>query len=118
MAKTVRTTATKSARSKTTKRTAAGDDPARSAETKKHAKKEAVIAAALRVEGAFYNLRWAHCAYDCVQSFLASLNTRNAEGLLVEPRELTALVELVNAEMGRRIQTVEKAIHAARKVMH
>ncbi|MGO4393983.1 hypothetical protein AB4Z46_21725 [Variovorax sp. M-6] len=118
MAKTVRTAETTSAKSKTTKRKAAGDDPAKGAETKKHAKKRTIISAALLVEDAFYNLRWTHRAYDCVQNFLASLNTRNVERLLVEPRELTALMELVNAEMGRRVQTVEEAIRAARKVMH
>jgi hypothetical protein len=42
----------------------------------------------------------------------------NVEEYLGEPRELTALMELINAEMGRRIQTLEKPIHAARKVMH
>lgn len=118
MAKTVRTAGTTSAKSRTTKRKVAGEAPATKSETKKQAKKKAVSSAALLVEDEFNNLRWAHRAYDCVQNFLAPLNTRNVEEFLVEPRGLTALMELINAEMGRRIQTVEKAIHAARKVMH
>ncbi|WP_093166682.1 hypothetical protein [Variovorax sp. YR216] len=118
MAKTVRTAGTTSAKSRTTKRKVAGDDPATSAETKKQAKKKAVSSAALLVEDEFNNLRWAHRAYDCVQNFLAPLNSRNVEEFLIEPSELTALMEVINAEVGRRIQTVGEAIHAARKVLH
>ncbi|MGO4390538.1 hypothetical protein AB4Z46_04190 [Variovorax sp. M-6] len=118
MAKTVRTAETTSAKSKSIKRSVAGDDPAKSAKTKKQAKKKAVNSAALLVEDEFNNLRWAHRAYGCVQNFLAPLNSLNVEEFLVEPRGLTALMELINAETGRRIHTLEKAIHAARKVMH
>ena len=118
MAKTVRTAGTISAKSKITKRKVAGDDPAKSAETKKQAKKKAVSSAALLIEDEFNNLRWAHRAYGCVQNFLAPLNMLNFDEYLVEPRGLTALMELINAETGRRIRTLEKAIHAARKVIH
>jgi hypothetical protein len=43
---------------------------------------------------------------------------RSVEEFWIEPSELTALMEVINAEMGRRIQTVGEAIHAARKVLH
>ncbi|SCK60111.1 hypothetical protein VAR608DRAFT_6603 [Variovorax sp. HW608] len=89
-----------------------------SAKSRKSAKKKAASAAALLVEDEFNNLRWAHRAYDCVQNFLAPLNARSVEEFLIEPSELTALMEVINAEMGRRIQTVGEAIHAARKVLH
>ena len=119
MAKTVRTAGTTSAKSKTTtKRKVAGDDPATSAETKKQARKKAISSAALLVEDEFNNLRWAHRAYGCVQNFLAPLNSLNFDEYLVEPRGLTALMELINSETGRRIRTLEKAIHASRKVIH
>ena len=71
MAKTTRTAGTTSAKSKTTKRKLAGDDPATRAETRKHARKKAASAAALLVEDEFNNLRWAQRAYECVQNFLA-----------------------------------------------
>jgi hypothetical protein len=118
MAKTVRTAETTSANSKTTRRKAAGDDPAKIAETRKQARKKAINSAALLVEDEFNNLRWAQRAYGCVHSFLTPLNSLNVDEFLGEPRGLTALMELINAEMGRRIQTLEDAIHAARKVMH
>ena len=118
MAKTVRPAETTSAKSKTTQRKVAGEAPATNAETKKQAKKKAVSSAALLVEDEFNNLRWAQRAYGCVHDFLKPLNMLNVEEYLGEPRGLTALMELINAEMGRRIHTLEKAIHAARKVMH
>jgi hypothetical protein len=118
MAKTVRTVASTSAESKSTKRKVVKGEATTSAETKKSAKKKAASEAALLVEDEFNNLRWAHQAYDCVQNFLAPLNSRDVEEFLFEPSELTALMEVINAEMGRRIQTVGEAIHAARKVLH
>ncbi|MDM0030927.1 hypothetical protein QTI33_02085 [Variovorax sp. J22P271] len=118
MAKTVRTAETTSAKSKGIKRKVAGDDPAKSAKTKKQARNKAASSAALLVEDEFNNLRWAHRAYGCVHDFLKPLNMLNVEEYLGEPRGLTALMELINAEMDRRIQTLEKAIHAARKVIH
>jgi hypothetical protein len=85
---------------------------------KKQAKKKAARSAALLVEDEFNNLRWAHRAYDCVQNLLAPINSRNVEEFLIEPSELTALMEVINLEMGRRIQTVTDAIQEARKVLH
>lgn len=49
---------------------------------------------------------------------MAPLNSRNVEEFLIEPSELTAMMEVINAEMGRRLQTVGEAVHAARKVLH
>ena len=118
MAKTVRTAETTSAKSKTTKRKAAGEAPATKSETKKQAKRKAASSAALLVEDEFNNLRWAQRAYGCVHNFLKPLNMLNVEEYLGEPQELTALMEMINAETGRRILKLEKAIHAARKVMH
>jgi hypothetical protein len=117
MAKTVRPAETTSAKSKTTNKDA-GEAPATKAETKKQAKRKAASSAALLVEDEFNNLRWAQRAYGCVHNFLKPLNMLNVEEYLGEPRELTALMELINAEMGRRIHTLKKAIHAARKVIH
>ena len=118
MAKTVQSAGTTSAKSKTAKRKVAGDDPATSAETKKQARNKAISSAALLVEDEFNNLRWAQGAYGCVHTFLKPLDMMNVEEYLGEPRELTALMELINAEMGRRIHTLEKAIHAARELIH
>ena len=63
MAKSVRTAASTSAESKSTKRKVVKSEATTSAETKKSAKKKAVSAAALLVEDEFNNLRWAHRAY-------------------------------------------------------
>lgn len=119
MAKTVRTTATESAESKSTKRKLVkGEAAATNVESKKSARKKAISSAALLVEDEFNNLRWAHRAYGCVHDFLKPLNMLNVEEYLGEPQGLTVLMELINAETGRRIRTLEKAIHAARKVIH
>lgn len=96
MAKTVRTAGT-------TKLKVAGPASATSTKAMKQAKEKAVISAALFVEVAIYNLRWAHRGYNRGQN---------------RASELAALLDLKTAEMGRRVQTVKKAIRAARKVMH
>lgn len=118
MAKIVRSAGTTSAKPKSNKRTVVKGNATTSAETKKSAKKQAASSAALLVEDEFNNLRWAHRAYDCVQNFLAPLSSRNIEEFWVEPDELTALMEVINAEMARRIETLREAIVAARKVVH
>ena len=71
----------------------------------------------LLVEDEFNNLRAAHRAYDCVQSFLTPLYLQEFEEFPIQPTELRALMGVVNAEMVRRMQIVTEAIQSVRKAL-
>ncbi|MGJ7511818.1 hypothetical protein [Variovorax sp. GT1P44] len=85
---------------------------------RKSAKNKAASDAVLLVEDEFNNLRAAHRAYDCVRSFLTPLHLQEFEEFHIQPTELRALMEVVNAEMLRRMQVVNEAIQSVRKALH
>jgi hypothetical protein len=118
MAKSVRITASSSGNSKSKRRKAVGRRQATSPALQKSAKNKAARAAALLVEDEFNNLRAAHRAYACVQSFLTPLHLQEIEEFRIQPIELSALMEVVNAEMMRRMQTVTDAIQSVREALH
>ncbi len=116
MAKSDSTTASSSGNSNSKRRKAAR--AATSPALLKSAKNKAARQAALRVEDEFNNLRAAHRAYDCVQSFLTPSYLQEIEEFRIQPIELSALMEVVNAEMVRRMQTVTDAIQSVREALH
>lgn len=118
MAKSDRTAASSSGNSKSTRRKAVRRRTATSPALQKSAENKAARNAALRVEDEFNNLRAAHRAYACVQSFLTPSYLQEIEEFRIQPIELSALMEVINAEMVRRMQTVTAAIQAAREALH
>ncbi|MDM0053274.1 hypothetical protein [Variovorax sp. J22R115] len=70
------------------------------------------------MEDEFNNVRAAHRAYDCVQSFLTPLYREEFEEFPIRPTELRALMEVVNAEMVRRMQIVTEASQSVSKARH
>lgn len=118
MAKSVRALALASSDSNSKRHKAVGRRQATSPALQKSAKNKAARSAALLVEDEFNNLRAAHRAYACVQSFLTPSYLQEIEEFRIQPIELSALMEVVNAEMVRRIQTVTDAIQAVREALH
>jgi hypothetical protein len=118
MAKSSRALARASSDSNSKRRKAAGRRPAASPTLRKSAKNGAARKAALLVEDEFNNLRAAHRAYHCVQSFLTPSYLQEIEEFRIHPIELSALMEVVNAEMVRRMQTVTAAIQSVREALH
>ena len=118
MAKSDRTAASSSGDPNSKRRKAAGRRPATSPTLRKSAKNKAARKAALLVEDEFNNLRAAHRAYACVQSFLTPSYLQEIEEFRIQPIELSALMEVVNAEMVRRMQTVTDAIQSVREALH
>jgi hypothetical protein len=117
MAKTVRVLARASSNTKSKRREAARRRPATSPTPRKSIKNKAASDAVLLVEDEFNNLRAAHRAYDCVQSFLTPLYLQEVEEFPIQPTELRALMDVVNAEMSRRMQVVTEAIQSVRKAL-
>jgi hypothetical protein len=118
MAKSVRTLARASSDSKSKRRKAVRSRPATNPAPRKLIKNKAASDAVLLVEDEFNNLRAAHRAYDCVQSFLTPLYLQEFEEFPIHPPELHALMEVANAEMVRRMQIVTEAIQSVRKALH
>lgn len=116
MAKSDRTTATSSDKSKRARLKAVKRRLATAA-PRKSAKKRAISGALMTVEDEFNNLRAAHCAYDCVENFLTPIYRHDFEEFFVRPSELRALLEVVNAEMVRRMQTVTDALQTVRTTL-
>ncbi|MEJ8815763.1 hypothetical protein WKW77_32195 [Variovorax ureilyticus] len=117
MAKTDRKGGRSSNVSKSGKRKAVGRRRSTDAAFRKSARRK-VSDAALLVEDEFNNLRAAHRAYDCVQNLLTPLSPLEVDEFRIHPLELSALMEVVNAEMVRRIQTVTDAIESVREALH
>lgn len=118
MAKSVRAPESASSDSKSKRRKTAKHRLATSAAPRKSAKSRAISGALMSVEDEFNNLRAAHCAYDCVENFLTPIYRHDFEEFFVRPSELRALLEVVNREMVRRMQTVTDAIQLVRKALH
>ena len=118
MAKSNRALARASSDSKSKRREAVRHRPATSPAPRRATKNRAASDAVLLVEDEFNNLRAAHRAYDCVQSFLTPLYLQEFEEFPIQPAELRALMEVVNAEMMRRMQIVTGAIQSVRKALH
>jgi hypothetical protein len=118
MAKSGRVAASSSDNSKSKRRKAVERRQATNPALQPAATNKAAREAVLRVEDQFNNLRAAHRAYDCVQSFLTPLYLQEVEEFPIQPTELRALMEVVNAEMVRRMQVVTEAIHSVRKALH
>lgn len=118
MAKSDRASATSSGKSKRARLKAVKRRLTTSPTSRKSAKNRAISSALLSVEDEFSNLRAAHCAYDCVENFLTPIYRHDFEEFFVRPSELRALLEVVNAEMVRRMQTVTDAIQAVRETLH
>lgn len=118
MAKSDRSTASSSGNPNSKRRKATGRRPATSPALRKSAKNRAARNAALLVEDEFNSLRAAHRAYACVQSFLTPSYLQEIEEFRIQPIELSALMEVVNAEMVRRMQTVTDAIRSVREALH
>ncbi|MBB3182402.1 hypothetical protein FHW64_006846 [Variovorax sp. Sphag1AA] len=118
MAKSERTAATSSGKSKRARLKGVKRRTMPTPATRKSAKSRAISSALMSVEDEFNNLRAAHRAYDCVENFLTPIYRHDFEEFFVRPSELRALLEVVNAEMVRRMQTVTDAIESVRKVLH
>ena len=118
MTKTDRTTANSSGDLNSKRRKGVGRRQAARLPLQKSATNKAARAAALLVEDEFNNLRAAHRAYACVQSFLTPSYLQELEEFRIQPIELSALMEVVNAEMVRRMQTVTDAIQSVREALH
>ena len=117
MAKSDRTTATSSDKSKRA-RLKAIKRRLTAAAPRKSAKNRAISSALMSVEDEFNNLRAAHCAYTCVEGFLTPIYRHDFEEFFVRPSELRALLEVVNSEMVRRMQTVTDAIQTVREALN
>lgn len=104
MAKSGRAAASSTNNSKSKRREAVERRQATSAALRKSANNKAASDAVLLVEDQFNNLRAAHRAYDCVQSFPTPLRLEEFEEFAIHPTELRALMEVVNAEMVRRMR--------------
>lgn len=57
-------------------------------------------------------LREVLSAYACLEKLIVPLEVSDTEQLNPTRSELSALVRLVNEEMSRRIETVDKTVHA------
>jgi len=117
MAKSDRTAATSSDKSKRARLKGVKRRLATSSPPRKSAKSRAISSALMSVEDEFNNLRAAHCAYDCMENFLTPIYRHDFEEFFVRPSELRALLEVVNAEMVRRMQTVTDAIQSVREAL-
>lgn len=118
MARSDRTITSSSDSSNSKRRKAARSQPATTFALQKSAENKAARNAALLVEDEFNNLRAAHRAYACVQSLLTPSYLQEIEEFRIQPIELSALMEVVNAEMVRRMQTVTDAIQSVREALH
>ena len=60
------------------------------------------------------SLREVLCAYACLEKLIAPLELDDTEQINPTRTELSALLHLVNEEMERRIEVVERTTHAMR----
>ncbi|MDN6883386.1 hypothetical protein QMO14_07200 [Variovorax sp. CAN2819] len=60
------------------------------------------------------SLREVLCAYVCLEKLLAPLEASDTEQIDPTRTELSALLRLVNEEMERRVEVIDKAAHAVR----
>jgi hypothetical protein len=63
------------------------------------------------------SLREVLCAYACLEKLIVPLEVSDTEQLNPTRSELSALVRLIYDEMGRRIEAVDKAVHAMRATL-
>jgi hypothetical protein len=63
------------------------------------------------------SLRDVHSAYACLEKLIVSPEPGDAEELSPTRNELSALVRVVNEELSRRIESVDKAVQAMRAAM-
>ncbi|WP_233101495.1 hypothetical protein [Variovorax sp. IB41] len=63
------------------------------------------------------SLREVHRAYACIEKLIVSPEPGDAEELNPTRNELSALVRVVNEELSRRIESVDKAVQAMRAAM-
>jgi hypothetical protein len=63
------------------------------------------------------SLRDVHSAYACLEKLIVSPEPGGAEELSPTRNELSALVRVVNEELSRRIESVDKAVQAMRAAM-
>ncbi|WP_062472525.1 hypothetical protein [Variovorax boronicumulans] len=60
------------------------------------------------------SLREVLCAYACLEKLIVPLEVSDTEQLNPTRSELSALLRLVNDELSRRIEAVDKTVHAMR----
>ncbi|KIQ31303.1 hypothetical protein RT97_15415 [Variovorax paradoxus] len=63
------------------------------------------------------SLREVHSAYACLEKLIVSADPDDAEELNPTRNELSALMRVVNEELSRRIESVDKAVQAMRAAM-
>jgi hypothetical protein len=63
------------------------------------------------------SLRDVHSAYACLEKLIVSPEPGDAEEPSPTRNELSALVRVVNEELSRRIESVDKAVQAMRAAM-
>ncbi|MGJ7499741.1 hypothetical protein ACSFBF_05210 [Variovorax sp. ZT5P49] len=63
------------------------------------------------------SLREVLCAYACLEKLIVPLEVGDTEQFGPTRSELSALVRLVNEEMSRRIEVVDKTVHAMRAAL-
>ncbi|SFP31986.1 hypothetical protein [Variovorax sp. 770b2] len=63
------------------------------------------------------SLREVHRAYACIEKLIVPLELGDADELNPTRNELSALVRVVNEELSRRIESVDKAVQAMRAAM-
>jgi len=63
------------------------------------------------------SLREVHSAYACLEKLIVPLELGDTEELNPTRSELSALVRVINDELNRRIEAVDKAVHAVHAAM-
>jgi hypothetical protein len=63
------------------------------------------------------SLREVHSAYACLEKLIVPLELGDTDELNPTRSELSALMRVINDELNRRIEAVDKAVHATRAAM-
>ena len=63
------------------------------------------------------SLREVHSAYACLEKLIVPLELGDTDELNPTRSELSALMRVINDELNRRIEAVDKAVHATRTAM-
>lgn len=63
------------------------------------------------------SLREVLCAYACLEKLIVPTEVSDTEELNPTRSELSALVRLINEELGRRIEFIDKTVHAIRAAL-
>jgi hypothetical protein len=63
------------------------------------------------------SLREVLCAYACLEKLIVPIEVSDTEQLNPTRSELSALVRLINDEMGRRIEAVDKTVQTMRATL-